>query len=157
MRWDSAGAYAVLISLATPFYLKKIGELKMHHVATSVIALLLLIVPIVWERFIRFRPHPANLFPYIFGTYVLAGVGAGPLSCAAEAPRKWRRSGRCWNRPRRRRDRKRRERWFRRPVQRSLRSRIRVARSRNADGVRFATTGAPSALKESRQVGKQRR
>src|SRR5580693_2283255 len=31
------GAY-VLISLATPFYLKKIGELKAHHVAIAIIA-----------------------------------------------------------------------------------------------------------------------
>ncbi len=41
-----SGAY-VLISLATPFYLKKIGELKAWHVAVCVMAELLLIVPIV--------------------------------------------------------------------------------------------------------------
>ena len=40
------GAY-VLISLAAPFYLKKIGEIKPHHMAIAIAALLLLIVPIV--------------------------------------------------------------------------------------------------------------
>jgi amino acid transporter len=66
------GAY-VLISLATPFYLQKIGELKTRHIFMSVVALLLLIIPIVgtvWPM----PPYPMNLFPYIFGAYVLAGV-----------------------------------------------------------------------------------
>jgi amino acid transporter len=66
------GAY-VLISLATPFYLQKIGELKARHIFMSVAALLLLIIPIVgtvWPM----PPYPMNLFPYIFGAYVLVGV-----------------------------------------------------------------------------------
>ncbi len=66
------GAY-VLISLATPFYLKKIGEMKPYHVIVAVIAILLLAVPIVgtiWPQ----PPYPMNWFPYIFGTYLLVGV-----------------------------------------------------------------------------------
>src|SRR5580658_5447 len=66
------GAY-VLISLATPFYLKKIGELKAHHVAVAVIALALLIVPIVGTVY-PVPPAPLNYFPYIFVAYILAGV-----------------------------------------------------------------------------------
>ena len=66
------GAY-VLISLATPFYLKKIGELKAHHVAVAVIALALLIVPIVGTVY-PVPSAPLNYFPYIFLAYVLAGV-----------------------------------------------------------------------------------
>src|SRR5580693_894313 len=66
------GAY-VLISLATPFYLKKIGELKAHHVAVAVIALALLIVPIVGTVY-PLPPAPLNYFPYIFAAYLLAGV-----------------------------------------------------------------------------------
>ena len=58
------GAY-VLISLATPFYLKKIGELKAHHIAIAVIALALLIVPIVGTVY-PVPPSPLNYFPYIF-------------------------------------------------------------------------------------------
>jgi amino acid transporter len=66
------GAY-VLISLATPFYLKKIGEVKPHHWLMSAIALLMLIVPIVgtvWPE----PAYPCNYFAYIFGAYVLLGV-----------------------------------------------------------------------------------
>jgi amino acid transporter len=66
------GAY-VLISLATPFYLKKIGELKTHHIAISVIALALLLVPIVGTVY-PVPAFPMNYFPYIFLTYVLAGI-----------------------------------------------------------------------------------
>src|SRR6202035_5417975 len=66
------GAY-VLISLAAPFYLKKIGELKIHHVAIAVISLVLLTVPIVGTVY----PAPAfpmNYFAYIFIAYLLGGV-----------------------------------------------------------------------------------
>jgi amino acid transporter len=66
------GAY-VLISLATPFYLKKIGELKAHHIAVAVIALALLIVPIVGTVY-PVPASPLNYFPYIFVAYLLAGV-----------------------------------------------------------------------------------
>ena len=66
------GAY-VLISLATPFYLKKIGELKAYHVAVAVIALALLVVPIVGTVY-PVPPAPLNYFPYIFGAYLLVGV-----------------------------------------------------------------------------------
>jgi len=66
------GAY-VLISLATPFYLKKIGELKVHHIAIAVIALALLVVPIVGTVY-PVPAFPMNYFPYIFAAYVVAGV-----------------------------------------------------------------------------------
>lgn len=66
------GAY-VLISLATPFYLKKIGELKAWHVAVCVMAELLLLVPIVGLVY-PVPPFPANVQPYIFGVYLLIGV-----------------------------------------------------------------------------------
>jgi len=67
-----SGAY-VLISLATPFYLKKIGELKAWHVVVCVMAELLLVVPIVglvWPV----PPFPANVQPYIFGGYIVIGI-----------------------------------------------------------------------------------
>jgi amino acid transporter len=66
------GAY-VLISLATPFYLKKIDELKVLNVAIAVVALALLIVPIVGTVY-PVPAAPLNYFPYIFLTYVVAGV-----------------------------------------------------------------------------------
>jgi amino acid transporter len=66
------GGY-VLICLATPFYLKSIGELKPWHIAVSVAALILLIVPIVGTVW-PVPPFPSNYFPYIFGAYMVAGV-----------------------------------------------------------------------------------
>jgi hypothetical protein len=66
------GAY-VLISLATPFYLKKIGELKPYNIAIAVVALALLAVPIVGTVY-PVPAAPLNYFPYIFLTYVVAGV-----------------------------------------------------------------------------------
>ncbi len=66
------GAY-VLISLATPFYLKKIGELKPHHIAVAVISFVLLMVPIVGTVY-PVPSYPMNYFPYIFMAYVVAGI-----------------------------------------------------------------------------------
>ena len=66
------GAY-VLISLATPFYLKKIGELKPYNIAIAVIALALLAVPIVGTVY-PVPAAPLNYFPYIFLAYLVAGV-----------------------------------------------------------------------------------
>ncbi len=67
-----SGAY-VLISLATPFYLKKIGELKAWHIVVCVMAELLLVVPIVGLVY-PVPPFPANVQPYIFGGYLLLGI-----------------------------------------------------------------------------------
>jgi amino acid transporter len=66
------GGY-VLISLATPFYLKKIGELKPHHIAVAVISLVLLMVPIIGTVY-PVSTYPMNYFPYIFMAYVVAGI-----------------------------------------------------------------------------------
>ncbi len=66
------GAY-VLISLAAPFYLKKIGEVKAYHWVLSIAAILLLIVPIVGTVYPE-PSYPCNYFAYIFGAYVLAGI-----------------------------------------------------------------------------------
>jgi amino acid transporter len=66
------GAY-VLICLATPFYLKKIGELKARHIIVAVIGLVLLIVPIVGTVY-PVPAYPMNVQPYIFGAYLLIGA-----------------------------------------------------------------------------------
>jgi len=66
------GAY-VLISLATPFYLKKIGELKSRHIAVAVISVALLTVPIFGTVY-PVPPAPMNYFPYIFLAYLVAGI-----------------------------------------------------------------------------------
>jgi amino acid transporter len=66
------GGY-VLISLATPFYLKKIGEVKFYHWLMAGAALLLLLVPIIGTVY-PVPAYPSNYFAYIYGTYLLAGV-----------------------------------------------------------------------------------
>jgi amino acid transporter len=71
------GAY-VLISLATPFYLKKIGEMKFRHIAIAVISILLLMVPIVGTVYPEPAP-PLNYFSYIFIAYLLIGVAVVSL------------------------------------------------------------------------------
>jgi len=63
----------VLISIATPFYLSKIGQLKPHNIAMAVIALLLLLVPIIGTVYPE-PAYPLNYFAYIFGAYMLGGV-----------------------------------------------------------------------------------
>jgi amino acid transporter len=64
----------VLISLATPFYLRKIGELKALHVGLAVAALVLLLVPIIGPFWPMPAPYPTNLFPYIVGGYLVLGA-----------------------------------------------------------------------------------
>jgi amino acid transporter len=66
------GAY-VLISLATPFYLKKIGEIKFYHWLMAGAALLLLIVPIVGTVYPA-PAYPLNYFAYIYGAFILIGI-----------------------------------------------------------------------------------
>ncbi len=63
----------VLISLATPLYLKKIGQVKGYHWAIMITALVLLVVPIVGTVY-PVPPFPQNYFPYIFGSYILVGA-----------------------------------------------------------------------------------
>ncbi|MGA2585036.1 MAG: APC family permease [Tepidisphaeraceae bacterium] len=66
------GGY-VLISLATPFYLKKIGEAKFYHWLLAGMALLLLLIPIVGTVYPE-PSYPLNYFAFIFGAYIVAGI-----------------------------------------------------------------------------------
>jgi amino acid transporter len=67
------GAY-VLISLAAPFYLMKIGEAKPYHWVLSIVALLLLIVPIVGLVWPVPLNWPMNVTPYVFAVYIVVGA-----------------------------------------------------------------------------------
>jgi len=64
----------VLISLAAPFYLKKIGKLKPLHIGIAAAALILLLVPIIGPFWPVPAPYPTNYFPYIVGAYLVAGA-----------------------------------------------------------------------------------
>ncbi len=61
-----------LISIAAPFYLKKIGELKPHHLVVAVLACVLLMVPLIGS-FYPVPPYPVDIFPYIFLGYMIVG------------------------------------------------------------------------------------
>ena len=66
------GSY-ILITVAAPFYLKKIGELKTKDVVLCAAALGLMLVPAVGSVY-PVPPAPVNYFPYIFLVYVALGI-----------------------------------------------------------------------------------
>jgi amino acid transporter len=69
-----------MISIAAPFYLKKRGELKGHHVVITVVAGVALAVPTIGS-FVPVPPFPVDVFPYIFlGWMVLGGSWLFALS-----------------------------------------------------------------------------
>ncbi len=66
------GAY-FFVTVATPMYLRKIGELKTSDVALCVVTLAFLAVPAVGSVY-PVPPAPVNYFPYIFAAYFLIGL-----------------------------------------------------------------------------------
>ncbi len=61
-----------LITVAAPFYLRKIGELSGRNVALAVLACVFLLVPLVGS-FYPVPAWPVNIFPYIFLGYMFVG------------------------------------------------------------------------------------
>jgi amino acid transporter len=78
--FDDAGTLAAfgfllayfMISVAAPFYLRKLGELRTRDVIVAVLAFVCLLVPTVGS-FYPAPPSPINLFPYIFVAYLAVG------------------------------------------------------------------------------------
>jgi amino acid transporter len=66
------GAY-VLITVAAPIYLQKIGQLKIKDTLLCVIGLVLLATPAIGSVY-PVPPAPVNYFPYLFLGYVAIGV-----------------------------------------------------------------------------------
>jgi amino acid transporter len=63
-----------MITVAAPFYLRKLGEIRGRHVLVAVLAFVCLMVPTVGS-FYPAPEWPINLFPYIFLAYMLVGAG----------------------------------------------------------------------------------
>ncbi len=63
----------VLVTLATPFFLKKRGEMQTKHIVLCVAALALLLIPAVGSVY-PVPPAPVNYFPYIFLAYLVLGI-----------------------------------------------------------------------------------
>src|SRR5271156_1846313 len=61
-----------MISIASPFYLRKLGELRGRNVLVAVLAFVCLMVPTVGS-FYPAPPWPINLFPYLFLGFMLLG------------------------------------------------------------------------------------
>jgi amino acid transporter len=61
-----------LISIASPFYLKRRGELRAKHVVLTVVACVCLAVPTVGS-FYPVPPFPVDIFPYIFLAWMVVG------------------------------------------------------------------------------------
>jgi amino acid transporter len=66
------GAY-VVVSIAAPMYLRKIGQLRPADIAYSVGALVLLLVPAIGSVYPVPAP-PVNVFPFVFLIYLLLGM-----------------------------------------------------------------------------------
>jgi amino acid transporter len=64
----------ILVSIAAPVYLARIGKLRQHHIVTSLLAGLFMLIPIAGS----FYPVPAfpySVLPYLFLLYLAAGGG----------------------------------------------------------------------------------
>ncbi|HEY0792402.1 MAG TPA: APC family permease [Chthoniobacterales bacterium] len=66
------GAY-LLITLAAPFYLRKIGQLTATGTLICAVGLALLLIPVVGAVY-PVPPAPVKYFPYIFLAYVAVGI-----------------------------------------------------------------------------------
>jgi amino acid transporter len=62
----------ILVSIAAPVYLSRLGRLRQHHVVTSLLAGLFMLMPVAGS----FYPVPAfpySIFPYLFLLYLSVG------------------------------------------------------------------------------------
>jgi amino acid transporter len=64
----------VLVSVGTPFYLKRIGALKARHLLVSAASIALLLIAIEGSLF-PVPEWPMWIIPYLFTLLVVAGVG----------------------------------------------------------------------------------
>jgi amino acid transporter len=69
--WGFLAAY-FWISVASPVYLRKRGELRPRNVVIAALACLCLLVPTVGS-FYPVPPFPVNIFPYLFLAYMAVG------------------------------------------------------------------------------------
>jgi len=64
----------ILISVAAPVYLYRLGRLRPGNVAIAVLATIFMLVPVVGSVY-PIPPAPYNFFPYLFLAYLIAGSG----------------------------------------------------------------------------------
>jgi amino acid transporter len=62
----------LLVSIAAPFYVKSLGQLKPWHVFIAVASVVLLMVPTIGSVY-PVPPAPVKYFPYMFAAYFILG------------------------------------------------------------------------------------
>ena len=62
----------LLITIAAPFYVKSVGQLKPGHIIIAAISLVLLMVPTIGSVY-PVPPAPVKYFPYMFAAYFIVG------------------------------------------------------------------------------------
>jgi amino acid transporter len=64
----------IMICIAAPLYLSRLGEVRQQHWGTAIVAALFLLIPVIGSIY-PIPAAPYNVFPYLFLLYL--GVGAG--------------------------------------------------------------------------------
>ena len=62
----------ILVTIAAPFYVKSLGQLKPEHILICAISLILLLVPTIGSVY-PVPPAPVKYFPYMFAAYFIVG------------------------------------------------------------------------------------
>jgi amino acid transporter len=62
----------ILVTIAAPFYVKSLGQLKPGHIVICAISLVLLLVPTIGSVY-PVPPAPVKYFPYMFAAYFIIG------------------------------------------------------------------------------------
>jgi amino acid transporter len=62
----------ILVTIAAPFYVKSLGQLKPGHIVICAISLILLLVPTIGSVY-PVPPAPVKYFPYMFAAYFIVG------------------------------------------------------------------------------------
>jgi amino acid transporter len=62
----------LLVSIAAPFYIKSLGQLKPGHIVIAAVSVILLMVPTIGSVY-PVPPAPVKYFPYMFAAYFIIG------------------------------------------------------------------------------------
>jgi amino acid transporter len=62
----------LLVSIAAPFYVKSLGQLKPWHIFIAAASVILLMVPTIGSVY-PVPPAPVKYFPYMFAAYFIVG------------------------------------------------------------------------------------
>ncbi|NJO43642.1 MAG: APC family permease [Cyanobacteria bacterium CRU_2_1] len=63
----------ILVSIAAPIYLSKLGRLRQRHIVMSVLAVVFMMIPVIGSVY-PVPNFPYNIFPYMFLVYLAAGA-----------------------------------------------------------------------------------